>query len=81
MIEAIQLAQSDFVSFRDYGDATQFSRRVDQLAAWGRPVVCTKWLARTTGSTIDAILPLARRRHVGMINWGLVAGRTQTTLP
>ncbi len=80
-IETIQIAQSDFLSFHDYGGTEQFSRRVAQLAAWGRPVVCTEWLARATGSTIDAILPTARRLHVGMMNWGLVAGRTQTTLP
>ena len=80
-VETTQLALSDFVSFHDYGGTEQFSRRVAQLAAWGRPVVCTEWLARTAGSTIDAILPTAHRLHVGMMNWGLVAGRTQTTLP
>lgn len=80
-VEAIQVAQSDVLSFHDYGDAVQFARRAGQLARFGRPVLCTEWLARSTGSTVEAILPLARRLRVGMYNWGLVAGRTQTTLP
>ena len=80
-VEAIQVAQSDVVSFHDYGDAAQFARRVAQLAAHGRPVMCTEWLAREAGSTVEAILPVARALRVGMFNWGLVAGRTQTTLP
>ena len=80
-VEAMQLTLSDLVSFHDYGNVDQFAGRVAQLQAWGRPVLCTEWLARSTGSTIDAILPTARRLNVGMINWGLVSGRTQTTLP
>ncbi len=37
--------------------------------------------ARGAGSTFDAILPIARRENVGVINWGLVDGREQTRLP
>ncbi len=80
-IETIQLAQSDFLSFHDYGGTQSFLNRLEQLEGYGRPVICSEWLARTAGSTVDAILPEARRRRVGMMNWGLVAGRTQTTFP
>ncbi len=80
-VERVQIERSDILSFHDYGNVEQFAARVAQLKAWGRPVLCTEWLARTAGSTIDAILPAARRLDVGMMNWGLVAGRTQTTLP
>jgi hypothetical protein len=80
-IERIQLAQSDILSFHDYGGVEQFVRRHDQLSLYGRPVLCTEWLARTAGSTVEAILPEARRRRVAMFNWGLVAGRSQTTYP
>jgi hypothetical protein len=38
-------------------------------------------MARGSGSTFDTILPIAKRRHVGAINWGFVVGKTQTNLP
>lgn len=38
-------------------------------------------MARTLGSTVEGILPIAKRHNVGAFNWGLVAGRTQTYFP
>jgi hypothetical protein len=80
-IPRIQLDQSDIVSFHDYGWPEQFERRVAQLKGWGRPLLCTEWMARGAGSTVDAVLPVGRREHVGMINWGFVQGKIQTWLP
>lgn len=80
-IERTQVELSDFLSFHDYGDAEQFRRRAESLLAYGRPVVCTEWLARPTGSTVDAILPVGHALGIGMMNWGLVAGRSQTVFP
>lgn len=77
----IQLTQSDVISFHNYGDAREFEGRIDELAPLGRPLLCTEYLARTMGSTVEEVLPIARRRGVGAYNWGLVAGRTQTYLP
>jgi hypothetical protein len=38
-------------------------------------------MARPVGSTFDTILPIARKHNVAAINWGFVAGKTQTYLP
>jgi hypothetical protein len=38
-------------------------------------------MARTEGSTFEGTLPIAKRYHVGAINWGLVQGKTQTIYP
>lgn len=38
-------------------------------------------MARGAGSTFDNDLPIAKRYHVAAINWGLVAGKTQTFYP
>jgi hypothetical protein len=38
-------------------------------------------MARSVGSTFDTILPIAKEEKVAAINWGLVAGKTQTYLP
>ncbi len=80
-IQRCQLDQSDVVSFHNYDVADDFARRVRWLAALGRPVLCTEYMARPRGSTFAAILPVARPAGVGLFNWGLVRGATQTHLP
>jgi len=51
------------------------------LKQHNRPVICTEFMARPVGSTFDAVLPIGKEEKVGMINWGFVAGKTQTYLP
>jgi len=80
-IERVQLEQSDVITFHVYDWPEVLERRVTQLQAYGRPIICTEYLARGAGSTFDTSLPLARRLHVGMINWGFVLGKTQTNFP
>jgi hypothetical protein len=77
----IQLRESDIVTFHNYSWPESFQREVSWLKKFNRPVICTEFMARAVGSTFDTILPLAKREHVGAINWGLVAGKTQTYLP
>jgi hypothetical protein len=80
-IQRIQLSQSDVISFHNYDWPEGFEARVRQLRSYGRPLICTEWMARGNGSTVDTVLPIGRRENVGMINWGLVDGKTQTRLP
>lgn len=79
--EQIQLDRSDIVSFHDYNWPEVFARRIKILQAYGRPLLCTEFMARGNGSTFDGSLPIAKRANVGMINWGFVDGKTQTRLP
>lgn len=80
-VEKVQLDQSDIISFHNYGPPERFEEEVRTLLALGRPVLCTEYMARTRGSTFAGVLPIAKRHRVGAINWGLVAGKTQTYLP
>ena len=80
-VERTQLMQSDVISFHDYSWPEVFARRVKQLQTYGRPIICTEYLARGAGSTFDNSLPIARRNNVGVINWGFVLGKTQTNFP
>jgi len=80
-MERIQLGESDVVTFHDYNWPETFERRVKQLTAWGRPVLCTEYMARGNGSTFDGSLPIGKKYNVAMINWGFVDGKTQTRLP
>lgn len=83
-MSALQQAQtelSDVISFHNYGDAEDFSRRLGWLRGFDRPLLCTEFMARPAGSTFEAILPLAKAEGVGAFCWGLVRGKTQTHLP
>jgi hypothetical protein len=79
--EKIQLTESDIISFHDYSWPEKFEQRVAALEKLNRPLLCTEYMARGAGSTIDTILPIGAAHHVGMINWGLVQGKMQTNLP
>ncbi|CAN5669211.1 hypothetical protein BH10ACT9_BH10ACT9_04780 [soil metagenome] len=80
-IAAIQLDNSDVITFHSYAKPSEFEARIDELVPWGRPILCTEYMARTLDCTVQGILPIAQRRHVGAFTWGLVAGKTQTYLP
>jgi hypothetical protein len=80
-VELIQLRESDVVTFHNYSWPEYFKREVGWLKKYNRPVICTEFMARSVGSTFDTILPIAKEEKVGAINWGFVAGKTQTNLP
>jgi hypothetical protein len=77
----IQLSESDVITFHDYQWPEAFEARILSLEPLGRPLICTEYMARGAGSTFDNSLPIAKKYNVGAINWGLVAGKTQTYLP
>ena len=77
----IQIALSDVVSFHGYVKPEEFEQRIRWLERHHRPILCTEYLARGFGSTFQGALPIAKAHRVAAINWGLVAGKTQTYLP
>lgn len=80
-IQQIQLDNSDVITFHNYGWPERFEKEVLFLQRFKRPIICTEYMARGAGSTFDTVLPLAKKYRVGAINWGLVAGKTQTYYP
>ena len=80
-MEKIQIGMSDVISFHSYDKPDEFERRIVWLQPYHRPVLCTEYMARGVGSTFQGSLPIAKKYHVAAINWGLVAGKTQTYLP
>ncbi len=77
----IQLEESDIISFHNYSWPEDFEQHIKWLQQYRRPIVCTEFMARPAGSTFDTILPVAKEYNVAAVNWGLVAGKTQTYLP
>jgi hypothetical protein len=79
--EKIQIEMSDVISFHSYDKPEEFEKRILWLQPYHRPIICTEYMARGNGSTFQGSLPVAKKYHVAAINWGLVAGKTQTYLP
>jgi hypothetical protein len=80
-IAKIQFEQSDVLSFHNYGKRSEFTKQVHELQKYHRPIICTEYMARPRKSTFQGILPIAKANKAAAINWGLVAGKTQTYLP
>ena len=78
-LNALLTGLSDIVSFHDYEGPGHVREQIRTLReAHGRPVLCTEWLSRAEGSTVQTILPLFEEERVGCYHWGLVDGKTQT---
>ena len=80
-ISRLQIQESDVISFHNYGWPEEFEQHIQWLTQFHRPLICTEYMARGAGSTFDTILPIAKKYRVAAINWGFVAGKTQTYLP
>ncbi|PYQ54582.1 MAG: 1,4-beta-xylanase [Acidobacteria bacterium] len=78
MSNEVMLANSDVVTFHDYDAPEKLEAHIQRLAALGRPLLCTEYMARTRNSTFEGCLPVFKRYGVGAINWGLVKGKTNT---
>ncbi|HEV8368443.1 MAG TPA: cellulase family glycosylhydrolase [Pyrinomonadaceae bacterium] len=81
VMDRMQIHLSDIVSFHNYDDGNEFEKRVKWLLRYRRPLLCTEYMARGNKSTFQGTLPIAKKYKVAAINWGLVAGKTQTYLP
>ena len=80
-LNEFQLAASDIITFHNYNPADNLERQIHSLRAHGRPLICTEWMARACGSLVRTNLPVFAREKVGCLNWGLVAGKTNTIYP
>lgn len=76
-----ELASSDIISFHNYGPLVDTMQFVSQLRQFNRPLLCSEYIARTIGSTFHIYTFYFRKQRIGAINWGLVAGKTQTYFP
>jgi len=80
-IDQTAFALSDIISFHAYCSVERMQKIIGLLEAFGRPLMCTEWMARGAGSRIKEQLPLFHQKRIGAWQWGLVRGRTQTHIP
>ncbi len=77
-LNAIQLTNSDVITYHNYEEPNLHERVINVLKSNNRPLICTEYMARTRNSTFTNTLPLLKKKNVGALNWGLVAGKTNT---
>jgi hypothetical protein len=77
-LNEFQLSASDIITFHNYLAADHLESQIAELKAHSRPIICTEWMARTCESLVGTHLPVFARERVGCLNWGLVAGKTNT---
>jgi len=80
-LDNYMFTHSDIISFHWYENKRSTKKRILHLKRFGRPLLCTEYMARPFGNTFQEILPLFKKYGVGAYNWGLVAGKTQTHCP
>jgi hypothetical protein len=80
-IEKVQLEESDVISFHNYDNPSIFESRIKELSRYGKPMLCTEYMARPNRSTFQGSLPIAKKYKVAMFNWGFVSGKSQTIYP
>ena len=69
------LENSDILSFHAYATPEATESFIKALLPYGRPIVCTEYMARPLGSTFEGCLPVFKKYDVGAISFGLVAGK------
>jgi hypothetical protein len=77
-LNTFQVANSDIITYHDYEELPQHQRVVSILKSFGRPLICTEYMARPRNSLFSTILPMLKKENVGAINWGFVSGKTNT---
>ena len=80
-LQQVQIEQSDVISFHNYDDPAEFEKRIQWLQRYGKPLLCTEYMARPNGSTFQGFLPIAKKYNIAMFNWGFVDGKSQTKYP
>ena len=77
-LNTYQLANSDVISYHNYEPEAAHQKCIDTLKRYDRPLVCTEYMARLRNSKFFNIMPILKAQKIVAINWGLVAGKTNT---
>ncbi|WP_205461732.1 glycoside hydrolase 5 family protein [Mangrovibacterium lignilyticum] len=77
-LNKFQVENSDVITYHNYEGPEKHQAAIDTLKLYGRPMVCTEYMARRNNSLFTNIMPILHKEHIGAINWGLVAGKSNT---
>ena len=61
-LNKFQLENSDVITYHTYEGLDSHQRLIDTLKQYGRPMICTEYMARTQNSTFQDIMPMLKER-------------------
>lgn len=77
-LTAYSLKESDIISYHNYSTVENHQEAIDSLKKYNRPLICTEYMNRRDGSFFQTVMPVLKENKIGAINWGFVAGKTNT---
>lgn len=77
-LNKFQVENSDIITYHNYESPEKHQAAIDTLKRYGLPLVCTEYMARRNNSLFTNIMPMLKENNIGAINWGLVAGKSNT---
>ncbi|MFB6343653.1 cellulase family glycosylhydrolase [Saccharicrinis sp. FJH62] len=77
-LNKFQVEHSDIITYHNYETMDKHQAAIDTLITYGRPLICTEYMARTNGSNFIDVMPELKNQNIGAVNWGLVSGKTNT---
>lgn len=81
-VDKFMIENSDVVSFHAYdGNMDDVRRKIVELKKYGRPLLCTEYVARGGGNTFESVMPILKADKIAAINWGFVSGKSNTIYP
>lgn len=80
-IDRYMTGQSDVISFHSYDPLAIANKKIESLRRFGRPLLCTEFMARGNGSRFEPHLAALKDQQIGAYCWGFVSGKSQTIYP
>lgn len=80
MFHKEQLENCDIITYHCYGTLHKHVIMLQELLKHNRPIMCTEWMARHTGSGFNPILEFLKANDIDSYAFGLKAGKIQTEL-
>lgn len=77
-LNKFQLDNSDVINYHDYEKPEAHKKKIEELKAYNRPLLCTEYMARRNGSLFQTVMPILKAEKIAAINWGFVSGKTNT---
>lgn len=67
-VDRLMVENSDVITFHTYDNIKGVQRKIDQLKKYGRPIICTEYMARTNNNLFQDVMPLFKEENIGAIN-------------
>jgi len=81
-LDRYMVEHSDIISFHTYdGNMEVVKQKISALKKYGRPLLCTEYLARARHNLFTNVLPIFKEQKIAAYRWGFVSGKTNTIYP